>query len=113
MYSVFANLLDKNKKKVADVHNATGIPYSTFTDWKAGKMKDPKADKLSKIADYFGVSINYLITGEEDEVLDEDVRLLALIKNDSALSKAIRQLLSLPDDKRNHVYQLISYMDER
>ena len=31
-----------------------------FSDWKNGKSK-PKADKLKKIADYFGVAIEYFL----------------------------------------------------
>ena len=38
----------------------TGITKSTFTDWKSGRSK-PKMDKLSILADYFGVSIEYFL----------------------------------------------------
>ena len=31
-----------------------------FSDWKNGKSK-PKADKLKKIADYFGVAMEYFL----------------------------------------------------
>lgn len=31
-----------------------------FSDWKSGKSK-PKVDKLKKIADYFGVTIEYFL----------------------------------------------------
>lgn len=44
--------------KDADVAKATGITRSTFTDWKNGRSS-PKAEKLKKIADYFGVNQNY------------------------------------------------------
>ena len=46
------------------VGKATGIAGSTFTDWKTGRSA-PKQDKLQKIADYFGVTLDYLMTGEE------------------------------------------------
>ena len=58
-------LLDRTGKKASDVAKATGIPSSTFSDWKKGKSS-PKAEKLQKIADYFGVSVDYLITGKEE-----------------------------------------------
>lgn len=64
MYEVFAKLLDESNKKAADVARATEIPSSTFTDWKKGRST-PKQEKLKKIADYFGVSVEYLMTGEE------------------------------------------------
>ena len=33
---------------------------TVFSDWKSGKSK-PKAGKLKKIADYFGVTIEYFL----------------------------------------------------
>lgn len=55
MYSIFKKLLDENKVKPADVARATGIPPSTFSDWKSGKSS-PKQDKLDLIANYFRIS---------------------------------------------------------
>lgn len=66
MYEIFQQLLDKNNVKAFDVSKATGISTSTLTDWKKGRSV-PKQDKMQKIADYFGVTINYLMTGEEKE----------------------------------------------
>lgn len=65
MYNTFLELLKENNKKAIDVSRATGIPSSTFSDWKKGKSS-PKQEKLKKIADYFGVTLEYLMTGEEE-----------------------------------------------
>lgn len=65
MYEIFVQLLDRTGKKASDVAKATGIPSSTFSDWKKGKSS-PKAEKLQKIADYFGLSVDYLMTGKEE-----------------------------------------------
>ena len=37
------------------------ITQSTLSDWKSGRSM-PKTDKLSKIAEYFGVTIEYFVT---------------------------------------------------
>ena len=63
MYETFENLLKKMGVTVADVCKATRISSSTMTDWKKGRYES-KADKLQRIADYFGVSLSYLMTGE-------------------------------------------------
>ena len=79
MYAVFQALLDKYHVKVSDVAKATGINPSKFSDWKHGRSS-PKADKLKLIADYFGVTTDYLMTGEENEevyYLNDDARDLA------------------------------------
>jgi transcriptional regulator with XRE-family HTH domain len=70
MYEIYLELLKKKGVKSADVCKATGIVPSTFSDWKKGKSA-PKQDKLKKIADYFGVSVSYLMTGKESDIVDQ------------------------------------------
>jgi transcriptional regulator with XRE-family HTH domain len=64
MYEIFLKLLEEKGVSAYKVGKATGIAGSTFTDWKTGRSA-PKQDKLQKIADYFGVSLDYLMTGKE------------------------------------------------
>ena len=66
MYEVYCKLKDLRGVKDADVVRATGITKSTFSDWKSGRS-EPKKEKLQKIADFFDVSLDYLMTGEEKE----------------------------------------------
>ena len=66
MYEIYCKLRDEKSLKDADVVRGTGITKSTFSDWKNGRS-EPKRDKLQKIADYFGVTIDYLMTGKEPE----------------------------------------------
>lgn len=67
MYEIYSDLLKKFGVRNIDVSRATGIPPSTFSDWKKGKSS-PKTDKLQKIADYFNVSLDYLASGEPTSV---------------------------------------------
>ncbi len=60
MYSKFNLLLEKNNITTYKVAKATNIAQSTFSDWKNGRST-PKADKLKKISDYFGVKIEYFL----------------------------------------------------
>lgn len=60
MYAKYAELRDAKGVNDAKVSEATGIPRSTFTDWKQGRS-NPKLEKLLKIADFFGVSIEAFI----------------------------------------------------
>ena len=64
MYEIFQKLLDKRGLKAFDVSKATGISSSTLTDWKKGRSV-PKQDKMQKIAEFLGVSLEYLMTGED------------------------------------------------
>ena len=60
MYERFKMLLDARGIKATEVAKATGITASTFSDWKAGRYKI-KADKLQRLAMYFGVSVDFFI----------------------------------------------------
>lgn len=60
MYEKFAKLLVNKGVSAYAVSKATGIPRSTFSDWKAGRSV-PKTMKLKKIADYFGKPIDYFL----------------------------------------------------
>lgn len=65
MYKIFERLCIERGVTPYKVHKATGISTATLSDWKNGKST-PKLDKLQKIADYFGVTVDYLMTGEPD-----------------------------------------------
>ena len=52
--------------KDSNVAALTGIGKSTFSDWKSGRS-EPKNDKLQKIADCLGVSVNYFTDDNSDE----------------------------------------------
>lgn len=78
MYSIFEKLCSERGVTAYRVCKETGITTSTLSNWKAGRYT-PKADKLKKIADYFGVSVEYLLTGKEDqsnvsEIKDPDLK---------------------------------------
>ena len=70
MYEVFEQLCKKKGVTPYKVAKTIGTTTATFSNWKAGRYS-PKADKLQKIADYFGVSVDYLMTGEEPAVYYE------------------------------------------
>lgn len=59
MYAKYVELRDNKGVNDATVAKATGLPQSVFTDWKNGKSQ-PKVDKLIKIADFFGITLDAL-----------------------------------------------------
>ena len=75
---------------------ATGLPSSLFSEWKRGKSS-PKVDKLQKIADYFEVSIEYLMTGK-DEPKENSPELTARDERD--ISRCLEQTLSILEDQQ-------------
>lgn len=66
MYEKFEELLKKNGVTAYRVAKDTGVTTATLTSWKQGKYT-PKREKLQKIADYFGVSVDYFTDEEKRE----------------------------------------------
>ena len=64
MYEIFEKLCEQRNVTPYKVSKATGISRTTLSDWKSGKYQ-LKHEKLQKIADYFGVSVEYLTTGKQ------------------------------------------------
>lgn len=60
MYEKFEQLVKERGITAYRVAKDIGLAPTVFSDWKSGKSK-PKIDKLKKIADYFGVSIEYFL----------------------------------------------------
>lgn len=50
-----------------DLEKELNFSNGSISKWKKGT---PKPERLQKIAEYFGVTMDYLMTGEEKEVLD-------------------------------------------
>lgn len=55
--------LHENGVKVIDLSKATRISEQTLHNWLAGQ-KPRNIEQVKKVADHFGVSLNYLCFGE-------------------------------------------------
>lgn len=58
-------LLAKQRKKISDVHEATGISKTTLTALYYERTKNPETETLLKVANYLGVTIDELLTPED------------------------------------------------
>lgn len=72
MYEIYQKLRDERGLKDSDVAREASVSKSTFSDWKVGRSK-PGIKKLQKIADFFGVTVDYLMTGKEEDKKDNSV----------------------------------------
>jgi len=56
------------KVEAADIHKATGIPYSTLTGYIKNHVKAPLLDgNILALSKFFNCSINYLAFGVGEE----------------------------------------------
>lgn len=86
MYEIYCKLRDEKGVKDADVARETEITKSTFTDWKNGRSV-PGSEKMKKLAEYFGVTVDYILTGEKPEIPVFEPEHLELIELYSRLKK--------------------------
>lgn len=65
-YDVFVNLCNKVGKSPSAVAVEIGFQKSVVTRWKKNNVTPTDAN-LAKIASYFGVTVDFLLTGEQKE----------------------------------------------
>lgn len=70
----------------------------------------PNSAKIQQIADYFGVTVDYLITGKDNRYSDADALLDVRISEDFELKEAIKKYYALDDRKKKHVLELIDLL---
>ena len=89
MYENYEKILKERGLTNYKVSKDTGIAQSVLSTWKT-KGTTPKADKLQIIAEYLGVSIDYLL-GVQQNVQSEDY-----YQNDEA-RRAAQEAFDDPD----------------
>ncbi len=100
-YERYCEIRNQKGLKDADVAKLSCVTKSTFSDWKKGLYK-PKREKLIKIADALGVSIEYLMDDGKAVfnpsniyLSDEEKEVLTAYRNaDNAQKEIINRLLS-------------------
>lgn len=115
MYEVFTKLCNGKNVTPYEVSKMTGISTATLTDWKMGRYV-PKQDKLQKIADYFGVPLEYLMTGKMPEGYYENDE-TAAIAQAILESKELRGLFLAAKDAKpediQHVYETLLFLKSK
>ena len=65
MYEIFELLCQQKGVTVAEVSRSTGISQSTLSNWKK-RRNNISAENAKKLADYFGVTVGYLMGVQEN-----------------------------------------------
>jgi len=91
-----------SKKTVAEM---TGIPYTTYIKYESGERKDLSMDAIVKIADFYGVTTDYLLGRKEQP---KPLEQLYKMYDFKALEKALSEnYLSLPQEKREDFVEFL------
>lgn len=88
-------LISKNGTSQSELEKTLGFGKGTISKWKGSTA--PSADKLQKIAEYFGVTIDYLMTGKVDSEKEES----EITAREKRIMEYARQLMDMgitPED---------------
>lgn len=88
-YERYCEIRNKLSYKDSDVAKGTSITKSTFSDWKAGRYT-PKQEKMQKIADFLGVTVDYIMTGNESI---EPQKTVLTQKDERDIAKTVNDLM--------------------
>lgn len=115
MYERFKKLCEEKNVLPADVARATGISTATLTAWKQGKYT-PKEAKIRKIANYFGVTVEYLRTGADPEGYyedDETAQIAQVLHDNTKLRVLFSAAKDVDAQTLEDVYQMLLIMKRR
>lgn len=103
-YENLNTLCKKNSTTVTAVLKELNISTSKGTAWKNGSV--PKGDTLSKLAEYFNVSTDYLLGNTDNlQSVKSDV--------DPQTAEAIKLFANMPQDKRALALKILKvFLDE-
>ncbi len=104
MYDIFEQLLQKRGLTSYKVAKEAGVTQTALSNWKSGKST-PTTKTLQKIADYFGVTIDYLMTGEEKDsesvyyLNDETAKLAQEMFEDEDMRSLFHMKRTMPPER--------------
>lgn len=106
LYSNIHALCEKEGIKDGTLCANIGIRRSFLSELKAGRTKSLSAEVLSKIATYFNVSVDYLLTGNQKENPPQQPQ----SEVDAAVERIRKKLESMPKEQREALMNLIEKM---
>lgn len=93
-YSIFTDLCSKKMISPTATLQTLGISTSKLTAWKNGSL--PSASVLILISEFFGVTIDYLLTGKRPETIQPFELENA---NEKTMMRLFRQLSEKEQDR--------------
>lgn len=111
------NLLEKlrtqRKLTKRDVCNSTGIPYTTYTKYEYGE-RELGLGSLQKLADFYGVTTDYLLGRPDAKQPDDPVELLAAqYKLGTTEHAIIASYLALPQEDRTKLVDIVEQIAKK
>lgn len=100
-------LMQKNNVSAYKMSKDTGISDRLIGYWRSGE-KLPGAENLLTIANYFGISVDYLLTGKENNQESSNAHIVPVLRQDYRDFKAENDMVKLYNRVCRSIYTLHS-----
>lgn len=104
LYENIENLCKKRGVNVTLMCKESGASRGSLTDLKSGRKQSLKYETLDKIATYFGISVDELVTGEQKETAPQPQS-----GREADIQKILKKLETMSDED----YQLSMAMIQK
>jgi transcriptional regulator with XRE-family HTH domain len=109
-FDSFVKLCEEKGVKPSRALTDAGVPKSAYSYWKTeasfGNDAKPTNQNAVKLAQYFGVTVDYLLTGEQKENPPQQPQ----SEVDAAVERIRKKLESMPTAQREALMNLIEKM---
>lgn len=106
----FVRLCEQKGVKPSRALTEAGVPKSAYSYWRteagAGNDAKPTNQNAVKLAQYFDVTVDYLLTGNQKENQPQQPQ----SEVDAAVERIRRKLESMPKEQREALMNLIEKM---
>lgn len=106
----FVRLCEQKGVKPSRALTEAGVPKSAYSYWRteagAGNDAKPTNQNAVKLAQYFGVTVDYLLNGNQKENPPQQPQ----SEVDAAVERIRRKLESMPKEQREALMNLIEKM---
>ena len=91
-----------------DFFSACGITSATFSQWNTGEIKSPRKKSLKRVADFLGVSVEYLLYGDgaEKESAPDP-------KTEGVDDKIVRFIRSASAEELTEILRYIDFLESK
>lgn len=96
MNEIFARieaLCKSHNRNITEMCKLCEIPRASLTDFKMGRIKSLSASTLKKIADFFSVSVEYLLSGESTHTSDINLKIALFGGEDGITDEMLQEVM--------------------
>ena len=101
-------LMKERKLNKNTLAKESGIPYTTIDGFYKKGCDNVKLSTLTRLADFFGVSLDYLINGQITNVSSHEREVILAYRINPSMQEAVDKLLGISPESPSIVDDLVS-----